>query len=123
MNQIMPLFVFFRRREVEIEIGYTLAGLLIVDLPQGKKPKLRDERMITEIIQRICAQSKHLPDDAEIYGWPSVPKPPNADEITDNDELMSAWAETRLKIEVRVGAGEDDCIRIGSTDLRRLFPH
>lgn len=38
-QQIWPAFVFDRRRAVELEAGFVLAGQLIVDLP--KRPKLK----------------------------------------------------------------------------------
>jgi hypothetical protein len=33
---IMPLFVFARRRDIEIDAGFILAGQLVVDIPNGK---------------------------------------------------------------------------------------
>jgi hypothetical protein len=104
MTQVMPAFAFGRRRQIEIETGLTLAGRLVVDLPKGKKLKQRDQRMISEILNMLNAErmSGRMSDDAIIYGWRDGVRPPNADEILGNDELMSAWAKTRVTIEVRV---------------------
>jgi hypothetical protein len=32
VKQVMPTFVFDRRRDIELECGFVLAGTLIVDL-------------------------------------------------------------------------------------------
>ena len=125
MSHVMPTFVFARKREIEIETGLTLAGFLIVDLPKGKKPKGRDRRMIAEVIEALttAVKSGRMPDDAITYGWHGGGRPPNADEILGDDKLMSEWARTKMSIEVRVSPHHDDRIRIGPTDLRRMFSH
>ena len=121
MSQVMPAFVFARKRQIEIETGLTLAGLLVVDLPKGKKLKQRDEQLIVKISNMLTAERKSgLPDDAIIYGWHGGVRPPNADEIIHNDELMSAWAKTRITIEVRIDPHADGRFRFGPTDLRAL---
>jgi hypothetical protein len=123
MSQVMPVFVFGRRRQIETETGLTLAGILIVDLPKRKKPKRRDQRMIANIVEGITAEVKSgLPDDAILYGWADGVRPPNADEIIGNDELMWGLAKTRITIEVRISP-HDGLICLGPTDLRQKFAH
>jgi hypothetical protein len=71
-NLIMPVFVFERRRDVELEAGYILAGDLVVNIP---KPKPSDEipaqaqRMTAAIIQKLIGmfESGRIPDDAILY--------------------------------------------------------
>jgi hypothetical protein len=99
----MPAFVFDRRRHVELEAGFLLAGQLFVDIPKGKL-KGRDERFIHKIIQRLTANARSglmQPTDALIVGWRGGVKPPNAADITD-DKLMGAWAARSIEVVVRV---------------------
>ena len=42
-QRVMPLFAFFRRRDIEQELGLTLAGNLIVDIPKSRKSPLPHE--------------------------------------------------------------------------------
>jgi hypothetical protein len=119
-GQVMPVFIFERKRQIEIETGLTLAGLLVVDLPKGKKLKHRDLRMIGEILNMLSAErvSGRMPDDAVIYGWSGGVRPSNADEILRNDELMCAWVKTKITIEF--GGSQDDGFLFGP-DLRHLI--
>src|SRR5262249_23149637 len=99
----MPLFVFARRRDIEIENGLILAGQLVVDIPKTKKPKRREKQMIAEIVQRLTAEARsgQMPDDAMIAGWPGGRPPANAVDVR-NDALMAPWAKDRIIIAVRV---------------------
>jgi hypothetical protein len=120
---VMPVFVFGRRRDIEIETGLILAGSLIVDIPKGtKKPKRRHQRMIGDILQQLIdsARSGRMPDDAMVYGWPGGIRPPNADEIVDNDKLMAAWAKERVSIAVRIDPRNDGLVRLDSDVMRQL---
>jgi hypothetical protein len=38
---VMPSFVFARCRDIEHEGGFLLAGILVVDLPEADKHKMR----------------------------------------------------------------------------------
>src|SRR5262245_28857641 len=101
MPQVMPEFVFQRRRHIEIEAGYILAGQLIVDIPKGKLNKRR-QRRINKMLQMLTdmVQSGQMQNDAMIYAWPRGQRPINADEIVDDDALMAQWAKTRIIIGV-----------------------
>jgi len=111
----MPLFVFARRRDIEIETGLILAGQLIVDLPKRKKPKRRHQQMIAEIVQRLTAEARsgQMPDDVLVIGWHGGRRPDNAIDV-DNDALMAAWAKERVVIGVRVDPRNDGLLRIDS---------
>jgi hypothetical protein len=117
-----PAFVFQRRRHVELEAGFILAGQLIVDIPKGtKKLKGRHQRMIEEIIQRLTtdARSGLMPADALVFGWHGGSRPPNAVD-TNNDEIMSAWAARSTAIGVRVDPRNDGFLRVDSDALRQM---
>jgi hypothetical protein len=105
MNEqtIFPAFAFQRRHHVELEAGFILAGQLIVDIPKTKKPKKHQRRMVMKIIQQLTAeaQSGRMPLDGLIFGWHGGVKPPNAVD-TNDDAIMSAWADRSTIIAVRV---------------------
>jgi hypothetical protein len=100
-----PVFAFARRRDIEIEMGLTLAGTLIVDIPKTtKKPNKRQWRLIGEIVGLLTerARAQQLPDDALVYGWPDGRRPDNADAFVNNVAVKAKWAETRIVGEVRI---------------------
>jgi hypothetical protein len=70
-HTIMPAFVFWRRRNIELEEGFILAGRLFMDIPRRAKLKGADRRMIATIVRKLTekAQSDQMPDDAIVYGW------------------------------------------------------
>jgi hypothetical protein len=121
-NRIMPVFAFYRRRDIELETGLILAGKLVVDIPKTAKLKGRQRRLVSHIIRLLtdAARAKQMPDDAITYGWPNGCRPPDADATVDNDELMTRWAKTHLVIELRVDPRNDDKMRLGLTDLLQL---
>jgi len=108
MNEqtIFPAFAFQRRRHVELEAGFILAGQLIVDIPKPKgtkKLKRRHQRLIEGIIQQLTARARSglMPDDALVWGWHGGARPPNAVD-TSNDAIIAAWAKRSVVIGVRV---------------------
>ena len=96
MNPTMPVFVFFRQRDIEIETGLTLAGKLIVDLPRSKQ---LHQRFLAHLIEFLA--EKVTPDDTVIYGWPSD-RPDDADETLANDVLMTKWLSDCTLVPVRI---------------------
>src|SRR5262245_56172408 len=121
-KRIMPVFVFFRSRDIELEVGLILAGTLIVDIPKATKLKRRHQRLVVKILQLLAESTRdqQMPDDGVAYGWPNGQRPANADETVDNDEVMANWAKTRTVIEVRVDPHNDGMVRFGNGDLRLL---
>jgi hypothetical protein len=122
-EQVMPAFVFARRRDIEIEAGFTLAGNLIVDVTKRTRLRRRHERMLQDIVKLLVKMvaAGQMPDDAMIYGWPNGERPANADAITDNDELMTTWVRARHAIVVRVDPRKDDgTLRLDSDIARQL---
>ena len=120
----MPAFVFARRRDIELEAGFILAGRLVLDEPKPTRNDLPNHvsRMTVEIIQQLTAMARsgRMPDYAVTYGWPGGRRPPNADDITGNDALMAAWARDRLTIEVRVDPRNDGVVRVDRGTMRQI---
>jgi hypothetical protein len=119
---IMPAFVFERRRDIELETGLLLAGHLIVDISSSKKLKGKRQHLIQWIVKILIAQARsgQMPDDAVIYGWPNGRRPDHADDTVGNHELMDRWAETRLRIGIRVDPRDDGMLRLDSDILRQI---
>ena len=120
----MPAFVFARRRDIELESGFVLAGRLFLDEPKpiGQDTPDRVKRMTADIIQQLTAMARsgRMPDYAVTYGWPGGRRPPNADDIRGNDALLAAWARDRLTIEVRVDPRNDGVVRVDSDTMRQI---
>src|SRR5262249_14554708 len=120
----MPVFVFARRRDIELESGFVLAGCLFLDGPKptGEDRRGRVKRMTADIIQQLTAMARsgRMPDYAVIYGSPDGRRPPNADDITGNNALMAAWARDGLTIEVRVDPRNDGVVRVDSNIMRQI---
>ena len=121
-ERMMPIFAFFRRRDIEQELGLTLAGNLIIDIPKSRKSPLpHEQQMITEILQKLAdsARSGELPDDAIVYGWPGGRRPED-DSIVDDDAAMTAWAKERITIAVRIDPRNDGLVRVDSETLVQM---
>jgi hypothetical protein len=114
----MPVFVFARRRDIEIETGMLLAGHLIVDIPKDTEPTREQQYMLAEIIQRLTAEARagRMPADAVLYGWGGGRKPDNA----ADDAAIEHWAETQTSIAVRIDPRNDGLVRIDSDTAMQL---
>jgi hypothetical protein len=119
-SPIMPVFVFIRHRDIELENGFALAGTLIVDIPKTKTPKRRQQRMIADILRQLYAGAGQMSDDALLCGWPKNERPANADAIINNNELMANWMKTRIAIAVRSDPRNDGMVRIDSVLARQV---
>jgi hypothetical protein len=114
MNEY-PLFVFERQHEIERETGLTLAGYLIVDLPNSEKASRLEMEMVPEIVRRLVAeaQSGRMPTDAMVFGWRGGKRPTNAVD-TNDAAVMTPWAKSRLSIMLRIDPRNDGYIRFDS---------
>jgi hypothetical protein len=116
-----PVYVFVRRRDFEIEAGFALAGILIVDIPESQKFQMEhsQKQKIQKIIGQLCAMARagEMGDDAFIYGWPDGAKPANAADVHD-DALMWQWAKKCIKITITIDPRDD--VRIDSDLAREL---
>jgi hypothetical protein len=119
-DRIMPVFAFYRRRDIERETGVILAGKLVVDIPKTAELKGRHRRFVAGIIRQLTNAANEIPDDTTVFGWPNGCRPPDADATIGDDELMTRWAKTHLVIEVRVDPHNDGMMRLGPTDLLQL---
>jgi len=119
---IMPVFVFDRRRDIELEVGFILAGTLIVDIPSKTILSDDDQQLIAEIVQALTARARsgQMPDNATVYGWPNGERPPDADATINDHALMDRWAKTRVKIVLRIDPRTDGMVRIDSDGLRQI---
>ena len=118
---VMPAFVFERCSHVEREAGFILAGQLIVDLPKDTKIEGRHESMIQSIITQLLAEARSgfMPADALVSGWPGGTKPDNAVD-TDNDALMTPWADRSLNIALRIYLRDDGIVCTDSDMLAHM---
>lgn len=119
----MPLFAFWRSRDVELEAGFILAGTLVLDVARLKNKSMpkRTQRLINEIVQRLSvnAQSGRMANYDSVFGWPAEHKPLNAVDTSD-EALMTAWAKDRLIIAVRVDHRNDGFLRVDSDMMRQM---
>ena len=117
-ERVTPIFVFMRRRDIEIETGIILAGRLVVDIPRGREPSQGERAMVGDIIQQLTteAQAGRLPDDAIVDGWPEGRRPPDA----EADEIINNWAGNRISIIVTVDPRSGDEMRLDSDLLRQM---
>jgi hypothetical protein len=122
-EQGMPAFVFHRRRDIELEAGFVLAGQLIVDIPAETELEGHHKQMLESIIKQLgeMATANQMPDDAAIFGWPNGQRPVGADAIMDDNKLMSAWAARSICIAVRIDPRENDgTLRLDSDIAKQL---
>jgi hypothetical protein len=117
----MPVFVFKRRCDIELETGQILAGQLVVDIHKRRKLSKKQQRVIGVIIKKLmeAAGAGKIPNDGFVYGWPDGRRPADADDTLANDELMNGWLDTRIVIGVRVDPRNDGMLRIDSDILRQ----
>jgi hypothetical protein len=117
----MPVFVFDRRSDIECANDFLLAGQLIVDIPKYKELQRRDQQLIIEIIQELtkAAMLGQLPADTLAIGWLGGCRPANAVD-TDNDAVVTAWAQDRLTIALRIPRSLDELVRIDDDVLMQM---
>jgi hypothetical protein len=101
-----PTFVFHRRRDIELEAGFVLAGDLAVDIQKGTKLKAHDQQYIQHIVMQLTdfVQSGQMPDRDDLISGRSD-RPSNKDDI--NLKVMKTWAQDRITIAVRVPRGAE----------------
>ena len=102
-----PLWVFQRRRDIEMETELVLAGQLIFDAPDNKRLSRKERREAGEAIRTLTALTRlgQLPDFAVVAGWRDK-RPDDASEFLDDDAGLGKWAEDRYAIAVRVAPPE-----------------
>lgn len=119
---IMPVFAFERRKQIEREGGFMLAGQLIVDIRKEDANKESSKQTIKCIIQLVKQAAGRVPDGAHaiIFGWPGGSKPANAVD-TDDDAAMTAWVRRSTVIALRIGEiDDDDMVTIDSDVMRQM---
>jgi hypothetical protein len=119
---VMPIFAFLRRRDIELEGGYILAGNLVIgDLPKQAKQNKKNKRRVAALVQKLSdlARAGHDLGDM-MFGWPDEADP--SDRIDTNDDaVMSAWARKVLIVAVRIDPRAASAgMRVDSDILRQL---
>ena len=108
-----PVFVFERRRELEIENpDFELAGTLRFNTFGRRSPTRRQQLELAKIIHRLThdARSGRLPLDGRIVvGWGGGLKPPDAADVTD-ETVMGPWRRRAFVVAVRVNCAWGDCM-------------
>jgi hypothetical protein len=106
-----PVFVFERRREVEIENpDFELAGTLRFNTFGRRRPTRRQLLELEEIIRGLTndARAGRLPLDCVVVGWGGVGlKPLDAADVTD-ETVMRPWIRRAFTTAVRV-TRSDEC--------------
>jgi hypothetical protein len=111
----MPLFVFMRQPDIELEAGFILAGRLVVD---------RDmEELLPDIVAQLLKEAARSGAETNTMtvGWKGDGgRPPNAVDIND-DMVTAAWRKNFcLTVEVRVDPRNDGMVRFDSDIMRQL---
>ena len=116
-----PLWVFQRRRDIEMEVGLVLAGQLVFDAPDDKKLSRKARREAGKAIRTLTVMARlgRLPDYAVAVGW-RTKCPANANEFTDNETAISTWTQDRYSIAVRVAPHGSGKIRPDTDWLRQI---
>lgn len=119
---IMPDFVFARRRDIELDVGFLLAGMLVTKFPRGSRLRERDKTAIRNVIHKLgCeAEAGRLSDDGygNYYIWLDG-RPPNAGTIPD--DVLEKWAAEHFVIGVRVDAHSSGTQLKIDSDLARVL--
>jgi hypothetical protein len=118
---VYPAFVFHRRREAEVEMGFVLAGQLFFDIGKRKRPTPAQSREIADLIDHLTAAAKagEMLLDGLVVGWAGGAKPSNAVDPHD-DATMKPWAKRVLTIAVQVPQRGDRSIPLDRDLLRQL---
>jgi hypothetical protein len=114
-----PLWVFQRRRDIELEVDLVLAGQLVFDARDDQKLSARARRQVGQIIRTltILVRLGQLPDFAVVAGWRDK-RPADANKLLDDDAALGNWCQDRYDIAVRVAPRGRSHTRLDS-DLRR----
>lgn len=88
---VMPIFVFERRREIEVEEDLILAGKLFVDF---------NRQSLGATIERLLARVRRgtLPEDGFVIGWRGRSRPASA----VDDQAIDPWLEQMTTITLRI---------------------
>lgn len=106
-----PRFLFERHHDVEVTHGWSLAGVITVDIPKEPMPRARRHRRTIDAIVGqliLAAQLGAMPaDGAMLYGeWPS------SSIDTDDNDAMADWVARSLVVMLRVIARPDGTLRV-----------
>jgi hypothetical protein len=98
----LPDFIFGRRRDIEQAYGFVLAGVLVTDIPKGRKPSEDDSGLISLITRSLVDEARLDPNLQEVGVWRGGVKPADGLSPPFPDALMQARMQRCNVIEVRV---------------------
>jgi hypothetical protein len=118
----LPHFIFGRLPEIEREGGFTLAGMLVTDIPKTKKrPSKRDQMLIKSIIEALTDNVVSDPHMHEAGIWRGGRKPADGASTPFDDELMRKRVQRCIVIAVRIDPSSDTSrIKLDSDLLRQM---
>jgi hypothetical protein len=113
---VRPFFAFYREANTG-EIA--LVGRLFVDMPAREARKKSGQRIIKTIVGTVVEQHRNrgMASYAPLFGWPGDYRPFGADQITNDNAIMRAWAERCVKVLVRIDANFNVDLRMDN-DVR-----
>jgi hypothetical protein len=111
---VRPFFAFYRE-----PTGGGIAGHLYVDMPAREARKKSGQRIIKTIVDTVVEQHRNrgMASYAPLFGWPGDYRPFGADQITNDNAIMRAWAERCVKVLVRIDANFNVDLRMDN-DVR-----
>jgi len=114
----LPDFIFVRRRDMELEAGLELAGILVTDIPEGTQMRKRDRRLIQQIIVHLRDAVKSHPDLADAGIWRGGAKP--ADGLTPPFDERLLEDRCRRCICIMVTSGDEAVVKVPSDLMRQI---
>jgi len=88
----LPDFVFERRRDIELECDFVLAGMLLTDVPKGGKLNKSDDELIRQIISQLGDIVKRKPNLTKAGIWRTGQQPPDGLTPPFDDHLLEERA-------------------------------
>jgi hypothetical protein len=89
----LPHFIFQRARPAEKAYGFTLAGVLLTDIPSDRELSERDRQLIFDIIQTLNDAAAGDPDWNEAGLWRRGAMPPGGVEAPFSHAIIRARAK------------------------------
>ncbi len=115
----LPDFIFSRRRDIELECGLTLAGMLVTDIPTGRKLSKSDGRLVQHIISQLRERVKSAPDLTNAGIWRTGLKPADGLSPPFDDRLLEE--RCRRCICIMVTSGTESVVKVPSDLLRQIM--
>jgi hypothetical protein len=113
----LPHFIFRRARPAEKAYGFTLAGVLLTDIPSDRELSERDRQLIFDIIQALNDAAAADPNWNEAGLWRRRAMPPGGVEAPFSHAMIRARAKGCRAMVVR----DDGFCRIDDSQLAEVM--